>query len=223
MKEIELYLNNLISEGPLILGGFGLAFIITYLAVPSIVSVAHRKMLYDMPNGRGSHTKPTPVLGGIAIFAGLIISTILFGVFAFGSELYYIIAGLVILFFFGIKDDILMLDPKKKLAAEVVAALIISVLGDIRITNFHGFLGFEEINYFFSICCTVFFVIVLTNGFNLIDGIDGLASGVGIISSFSFGSWFIASGHISYAVMSSSLIGALLAFFYFNVFGKKLF
>jgi UDP-GlcNAc:undecaprenyl-phosphate GlcNAc-1-phosphate transferase len=221
MKEFELYFENFLNAAPLVFGGFGLAFIITHLAIPSIVRVAQAKMLYSMPNGRSSHTKATPVLGGIAIFAGLIISTIIFSAQGFGYELKYIIAGLIIIFFFGIKDDILMLDPKKKLAAQVVAALLIAMLGDVRITNFHGFLGIGDVNYIISICCTVFLFIVLTNGFNLIDGIDGLASGVGIITSVTFGSWFLMAGHSSYAVMSFSLTGALLAFFYFNVFGKQ--
>ena len=221
MKELELYFEKLPITGPIIFSGFVMAFSITYFAIPSIVSVANAKMLYDLPNGRTSHIKPTPLLGGIAVFAGLIISTIIFSVISFGLELKYIICGLIILFFVGIKDDILVLDPKKKLIAQVFAALLIAVLGDVRITNFHGFLGIYEINYALSIIFTVFFIIVLTNGFNLIDGIDGLASGVGIITSVAFGSWFAVAGYNSYAVMSFALTGSLTAFFYFNVFGKR--
>ena len=80
MKEIEFYLENFTNSPLLFLGGFGLAFAITYFAIPSIVSVAQAKMLCDMPNVRASHTIPTPILGGIAVFAGLIISTIIFSV-----------------------------------------------------------------------------------------------------------------------------------------------
>ncbi len=221
MKEIEPFLENIFSIAPFVLGSFGIAFLITHLAIPSIVTVAQIKGLYDVPNGRTSHTTPTPVLGGIAIFAGLVISTIIFSVLGFGSELKYIIAGLIILFFFGIKDDILALDPKKKLAAQIIAGLLIAVLGDVRITHFHGFLGIDEVSYVFSLVCTIFFFIVMINGFNLIDGIDGLASGVGIITSVTFGCWFAMSGYDSYAVMSFALTGSLVAFFYFNVFGKR--
>lgn len=221
MKELELYFENFFTSAPLIFGGFVMAFSITYFAIPSIVSVANSKMLYDLPNGRTSHTKPTPVLGGIAIFAGLLISTIVFSVMSFGSELKYIIGGLIIIFFIGIKDDILTIDPKKKLIAQILAALLIAVLGDVRVTHLHGFLGINEISYTLSLVFTVFFFIVVTNAFNLIDGIDGLASGIGIITTVTFGCWFAVSGYDSYAVMSFALIGSLTAFFYFNVFGKR--
>lgn len=204
-----------------VVGGFGIAFLITWYAIPTIVSVAHAKMLYDVPNGRTSHVKATPMLGGVAIFAGLVISTIIFSVVGFGYELKYIIGGLTILFFFGIKDDILILDPKKKLAAQIGAALLLTVLGDIRITNLHGFVGIHEIAYLYSVCFTVFLFIVITNGFNLIDGVDGLASGIGIITSLTFGFWFALSGHTSYGVMCFALSGSLIAFFYYNVFSRK--
>lgn len=221
MYEIEPYFENPNIAILLLVGCIAIAFSITYIAIPSIVSVAQVKKLYDIPNARASHTQVTPLLGGIAIFAGLIISTTLFSIMGFGGELKYIIAGLIILFFVGIKDDILNIDPYKKLIAQVLVALLIAILGNVRITHLHGFLGIEEINYLFSILFTVFFYIVLTNGFNLIDGIDGLASGVGIITSTTFGTWFAITGHLSYAVMSFALVGALIAFFYFNVFNKR--
>jgi UDP-N-acetylmuramyl pentapeptide phosphotransferase/UDP-N-acetylglucosamine-1-phosphate transferase len=221
MEILDQLFDEDMYRASILIGAFILAFIITYLAIPSIVTVAHSKKLYDVPNGRASHTKVTPVLGGIAVFAGLIISTIIFSLGGFDHELNCIIAGLIILFFFGIKDDILVLDPKKKLMAQIIAALIVAMLGDIRITNFHGLLGIEEINYVVSVCITVFAFIVIINSFNLIDGIDGLSSGVGIMTSGVFGGWFIISDHTSHAVMCFALAGSLLAFFRFNVFGQR--
>lgn len=221
MNEFAQIFENFNYADLAIIGGFGIAFLITWYAIPTVVNVAHAKLLYDVPNGRTSHVKATPMLGGIAIFAGLVLATILFSIDGFGQELKYIIGGLTILFFFGIKDDILVLDPKKKLAAQIVAALIVAVLGDIRITNLHGFIGIHEIDYIYSICFSVFLFIVITNGFNLIDGIDGLASGIGIVTSLTFGLWFALSGHVSYGVMCFALTGALSAFFYYNVFSKK--
>jgi UDP-N-acetylmuramyl pentapeptide phosphotransferase/UDP-N-acetylglucosamine-1-phosphate transferase len=213
-----LYHQSLNIAALQIIGSFLLAFSITYFAIPSIVSVAKAKMLYDIPNGRTSHIKPIPILGGIAVFAGLIISTIIFSVVSFGQELKYIICCLIVLFFVGIKDDILILDPQKKLIAQIIVALLIVGLADIRIMHFHGIFGINELSYSVSLICSVFFIVVLINGFNLIDGIDGLASGVGIITSMIFGIWFILLGYISHAVMSFALVGSLSAFFYFNVY-----
>jgi len=205
----------------MVLAGFLLSWLITFTSIPSIVSVAKAKGLNDKPNGRSSHNNGIPLFGGVAVFAGFILSTVIIAGVGFVHELKYIIAGLIILFFIGVKDDILVIDPKKKLVGEVLASLIIIILGDIRIDNFHGFVGIFQVSYVISIIFTLFVFIVIINGFNLIDGIDGLSSGVGIITSVTFGIWFWISGHVPYVVFSFSLAGALIAFFYFNVFSKN--
>lgn len=200
---------------------FCTAFIITYLSVPSIVWISKNKGLNATPNGRTSHSNSIPNLGGVGVFAGFILSSVLFTGNDAIVELKYIIAGLLLLFFIGVKDDVHLLDYRKKLIGEILAIGLVVILGDIRITNFYGFLGFHEISYIVSIFFSGFVFLVIINSFNLIDGVDGLASGVAMLVSFVFGIWFLFSGFTSYAAMSFSLIGALLAFFRFNVFGKK--
>jgi len=133
----------------------------------------------------------------------------------------YIIAGLVILLFIGLKDDMLMINPLKKLMGQITASGIIIVLGNIRIENFHGMFGIEGIPYIASIAFTIFVFLLIINGINLIDGIDGLASGIGIVISITLGTWLYTAGFIHYAVMSYALAGSLIAFFYFNVFSNK--
>ena len=120
----------------LILAGFVLSLVITWKAIPSIVNVAQLTGLDKKPNHRSSHKNNTPLFGGVAVFAGFVISTVVISGIGFVYELKYIIAGLIILFFVGIKDDIFIIDPKKKLVAQIVASLIIIILGDIRIENF---------------------------------------------------------------------------------------
>ncbi len=198
-----------------------LSFVIVYVSVPSIVKVAHYKQLFDEPGRRKSHHHSTPNLGGIAIFAGIIIATGLFADLTLSHELMQVLVAMVVVFFIGIKDDILIIAPAKKLYGEILAAIIIVILGDIRFTSLHGFLGVYNINYLSSILLTCFVVIVLINSFNLIDGIDGLASGIGIVVSLTFGAWFYLIGNHNYAILSAALLGALLAFFGFNVFGKE--
>jgi UDP-N-acetylmuramyl pentapeptide phosphotransferase/UDP-N-acetylglucosamine-1-phosphate transferase len=121
----------------------------------------------------------------------------------------------------GIKDDILIINPWKKLAGQIIAALIISVLADIRITHLFGLLGIDQLPYIVSILLTILVLLVIINGFNLIDGIDGLASGIGILTSSVFGIWFWMTGNIAYTILSFSFTGSLLAFFSFNVFSNK--
>ncbi len=151
----------------------------------------------------------------------MIIPTALFGDPGFDHQFKFIIAGMLILFYIGIKDDILTVSPQKKVMAELVAVLLIVVFGDIRITSFHGILGIEALPFLASIAFTVLMFLVVINGINLIDGIDGLASGVGILTSSSLGAWFMLAGSYSYAAFCFSTTGALVAFFYFNVFSKK--
>jgi len=197
------------------------AFFITLLSIPSIIAVAKAKHLYDEPNGRTSHTISTPTLGGMGIYAGLIISSMLFVSIASIGYIQFIIAASIIIFFIGLKDDILSISPLKKLLGQIVAAAIIIDLGHVRFTDLHGFLGFHEIGYLPSMLISLFVIIVTINAFNLIDGIDGLASGIGMLVVGFFGVWFFLIGHTQLSVLSFALFGSLAAFFRFNVFSKK--
>ncbi len=198
---------------------FVLAFVITYISIPSIVKVSHLKHLFDEPDERKVHVDKTPSLGGIAIFAGLSVASLIF--INHLPEIRFIIAASIILFFIGIKDDILIIAALTKLLGQIFAASVLVTFTDIHFTNLHGLFGFHEISAFAGIPLTIFTIIVITNSFNLIDGIDGLSSSLGIIISGTFGIWFWLSGHYQYTVLAVSLIGGLLAFMRFNLFGGK--
>jgi len=197
-----------------------LAFAITCFVIPRIVFTARLKKLYAPTNNRTSHKDIVPILGGSAVFAGCVISTIIFGGTYFKFELQYIICGLIVVLFIGIKDDLTFSNPWKRMVGQMLAACIIGILADIRVINFYGLFGISEIPYIPSILFTVFVFLIIINGFNLIDGIDGLASGIGILTSLIFGTWFWITGNINFSVLSFSFAGSLSAFFYFNVFSK---
>jgi UDP-N-acetylmuramyl pentapeptide phosphotransferase/UDP-N-acetylglucosamine-1-phosphate transferase len=197
------------------------AFIIVFTTIPTIVYVAKAKKLYDQPDDRKTHKSNITALGGIAIFASLLITIGIYTDFSVHHEFQYLFVATIILFFFGLKDDILILAPIKKLWGQLLAALIVILLGDIRFTSLHGFNGIAHIDYLPSILLTLFVFIVIINGFNLIDGIDGLAAGVGIIASFVFGIFFILNCDLDYAIITATLAGSLIMFFWFNVFSSK--
>jgi UDP-N-acetylmuramyl pentapeptide phosphotransferase/UDP-N-acetylglucosamine-1-phosphate transferase len=201
--------------------GFLMAFCLTWFIIPSVVNISRLKNLTDTPNGRTSHFKATPTLGGIAVFVALVLSTVIFAGTYFKFELKYIISGLIVVFFIGIKDDILIIDPYKKMAGQIFAVILIAVFAGIRITSLYGLFHIGQLPYIASILLTVFVFIVIINGFNLIDGIDGLASGIGILTSSVFGIWFWINGHMACTILSFSCAGTLTAFFWFNVFSKK--
>lgn len=200
---------------------FVLAFLITAVTIPTIVRVARLKDLCAVPNRRTSHSSAIPNLGGMALFVGFLISSILIAGNYFTSNLFYFIGGLVILFFVGMKDDVLIIDPKKKLAAQIVVAFIIAILANIKIVHLFYMFNIGYISDVFSIALTVLMILLLINGFNLIDGIDGLASGAGILTSLFFGLWFWNIHDVAYTIICFSLSGSLLGFFIYNVFGNQ--
>jgi UDP-N-acetylmuramyl pentapeptide phosphotransferase/UDP-N-acetylglucosamine-1-phosphate transferase len=206
-----------------ILLGTAIAFIITFAAIPVIIKMSEIKKLFDIPDARKLHSVPISSLGGLGIFAGFILSSLLIIPFANGPEFQYFMASALIIFFLGLKDDILVLTAMKKFIGQVLAAFIIIYKGGVQIKSMHGFLGVNELPEPFSLVLTYFTVIVIINSFNLIDGVDGLASSLGMITSLTFGIYFFLVGQESYGIMAFALAGSLLAFLIFNHSPAKIF
>jgi UDP-N-acetylmuramyl pentapeptide phosphotransferase/UDP-N-acetylglucosamine-1-phosphate transferase len=198
---------------------FSFAGGITFFLIPSIVEIARKKFLVAEPGPRTSHKKSIPNLGGIAIFIGFILSFLLFLKTVYFPTFQFLLAGALILFFVGFKDDIIHISPFKKFFGQLVAAWIVVSLGGLRLTNLHGFFGITEIPESFSYMISMITVIGITNCFNLMDGIDGLSAGLGILSSFAFGIWFYLVGDFDWVMLTAGLAGSLLTFSFFNVFG----
>ncbi|MFH1120031.1 MAG: MraY family glycosyltransferase [Bacteroidota bacterium] len=194
------------------------SLLIAWYSIPVIVNAARTKNLFDEPNNRTSHNGKVPTLGGIAIFAGFSIPVMLFTHTNDFLIRPYLMAGAMIIFFIGVKDDILDLSPWKKLYGQLMAALIIILFADLRFTNMHNFMNVLELNYYVSVLITLFAIIVIINAFNLVDGIDGLAAGMALVASVFFGLWFYEVGQMELALMACSLVGTLIAFLRYNFF-----
>lgn len=204
-----------------LISSFLLALCISLYAVPIVVRVAHSLRFLDNPNERSAAVCPIPTLGGISIFLSFVFSTTVGLSGEPMPEFIYILIAVLLMFFVGLKDDILTIPARKKLVAQFLAAGIIIFLAKIRFTNLHGFLGIGEIGIVSGVILTFFAIIVIVNAFNLMDGIDGLCAGLSMLAATAFGSWFFVSGHFNYAILSFSLVGGILGFFYYNVYGKK--
>jgi UDP-N-acetylmuramyl pentapeptide phosphotransferase/UDP-N-acetylglucosamine-1-phosphate transferase len=198
------------------------SLVIVIIAIPSVIRVSYLKHLYDVPDERKSHEKVVPTLGGLAIFAGFMISSSL-TIDAVNLNYNYLVGALMIIFFIGIKDDILITAPIKKLIGQLLAAGILVVLGGVRIISMHGFLGIYDLAPEISVALTIFTLVVIMNGFNLIDGINWLSSGVSVVVSSFLGYWFWKSGYTDLAILSASIIGSLLGFMWFNKTPAKIF
>ena len=167
------------------------AFTLTYFAIPSIIQIARAKHLYDEPVERSSHHINTPSLGGVGIFAGAIFSIVLWTPFEDFGNLQYILCALLILFLIGAKDDIAPVSPTKKLVGQFMAASILVFKSNICLDSMYGFLGFHtQLPEFLSVALSIFTILVITNAFNLIDGINGLAGSVGALIAGTLGCWF---------------------------------
>jgi UDP-GlcNAc:undecaprenyl-phosphate/decaprenyl-phosphate GlcNAc-1-phosphate transferase len=200
-----------------------ISFTITFLAIPIIIRVAETKKLFDVPDERKIHEAHIPSLGGLGIFAGFMLACLLSISLSASSEFQYFLAAAFVMFFLGLKDDILVISPVKKFVGQVLAAFLIIYKGGVQITSMHGFLGIHELPEMFSILLTYFTVIVIINSFNLIDGIDGLAGTLGVLASAIFGAYFLAAGYTAYAVMGFALAGSLTAFLIFNYHPARIF
>jgi UDP-GlcNAc:undecaprenyl-phosphate/decaprenyl-phosphate GlcNAc-1-phosphate transferase len=210
-------MSELIITGwPTILLAFISSLVITWYYIPKIIRVVNKKHLEDKPGKHKIHKLEIPTLGGIGIFAGFIFG-FLIGVNGYIHTVSYFTAAAMVLFFVGLKDDLISMNAWKKLGAETVTALIVALFTDLHLTSFHGFLGIGIVPPWASYLTTVFIYVLIINALNLIDGIDGLAASVGIIASLFFGTWFLLSGDFGYTVMAAALIGSLIVFLFYNL------
>ena len=213
------YQNILQHEVYQCLISFLLACAVAITSIPVIINISGLLELKKKPNFRSSHQQETPEFGGIAIYASLLIAHFLWPHTNEQTDAYLTslsVVGLTILFFLGLKDDILVLDPNKKLLLQVVAVSTLILLGGLKVDHFFGIFGWTHVPDIISIPFTIFIFIAIINSVNLIDGVDGLAGGIAFIASLSFGTWFLLNHHFSMACMAFSLSGALLGFLRFN-------
>lgn len=201
-----------------------ISFAITYRSIPAIIRVSNLKGLLDQPDGdRKLHKNVVPTLGGVGLFAGFMISYGICISFDLPPYLPALISAITILFFVGIKDDILVIAPLKKLLGQIIAAVIIVFIGDISIPGLDGLFGVTTFPFYTGKVFSVFAIIFLINAYNLIDGVDGLAGMIAIVGSYSFGLWFLVGGHYADAILSFALAGALVGFMFHNFEPARIF
>lgn len=218
------YLQNKLNDDLFTLGlyqcilSFLVACFVSVISIPVVIKISELKSLMEKPGERRSHSTPTPTFGGIAIFAAILIAYFLWPSIdqtdVYRTDLS--VAGMTILFFIGIKDDLVGIDPNKKIIFQILAAMILILFGDLKVDYLYGIMGFHHIEEVISILLTCFIFIALTNAINLIDGIDGLAAGIATIASSTFGAWFLLTNHFTMACLAFTLAGALLGFLRFN-------
>lgn len=215
---------------------------ISGIIIPKILLIAFRKRLFDEPDERKIHTAAVPRLGGLAFMPSIVFSICLVvgvkGILdAQGLSAYFGgpsevgdmsemllpmcfgLCAVMMMYLVGIADDLIGVRYRAKFVAQILAALLLA-MGGVRIENFHGFMWLYELPMGLSWAATVLLVVFITNAINLIDGIDGLASGLSGIAMAFYGFVFMHTGHMLYAVLAFAGLGTLVPFFYYNVFGN---
>lgn len=213
--------------------GFIIAGIAGRWIIPNILLISIRKRLFDVPNARKVHKYPVPRLGGVSFFPVILfvmcITTVIrmhIGVFPnsfftmqMACEMLCLTAGLTMLYLVGIADDLVGVRYRQKFMVQIASAALLPIAG-LYINDFYGLLFINKITPFIGIPLTMLLTVFITNAINLIDGIDGLASGLCLVALTMLGLFFAYEQLWMYVLLAVACIGVLSTFFLYNVFGK---
>ena len=200
---------------------FVVSLLSTWWIFKRVLRIAKLKNIVDNPDARKLQRVPVPVLGGVAVFFGMSVALAAAGLIHDVSNLFAMVCVMVIMLYVGTMDDIIGLTPKIRFIIEIIVVLLLIYCNNYSIDNFHGLWGIYAIPNWLAIPLTLFACVGIINAINLIDGVNGLSSGYCIVTCLIFGFAFIITGDVSRASLAILAIGALIPFFFHNVFGKE--
>jgi len=219
----------------LIFTGFALAFLISLVMMPLLISLSHSRKWLDDPNHRKIHSEPVPRLGGVGIFLSILLSGVLAPVLVSGflkvdltlfrlvhPNIFFILAT-VLIFVVGVLDDFVELRSYYKLLGQIIAALLVCFGGALINTVSIPFTDIDINLLWAAWPITIFWIIGLTNAINLIDGIDGLSATISLIAFIVYSIVFMFSGHAVLSLLGFVIAGGLVGYLYFNFPPAKLF
>lgn len=193
----------------------------TWWIFKKVLKIAKLKNIVDNPDARKLQRVPVPVMGGIAVFFGMIMAFAVAGIIFDISNMFAMVCVMTIMLYVGCMDDIIGLSPGIRFLVEIIVVLLLIYCNNYSIDNFHGLWGIYEIPQWIAVPLTVFACVGIINAINLIDGVNGLSSGYCIVTSMIFGAIFIATGDVDRSSLAILCVGALIPFFCHNVFGKE--
>lgn len=214
-------------------GSLVLSILLGMFIIPKILLISYKKKMFDLPDGRKVHTMPIPRLGGLSFFPVILITLCMtMGICYFPGVhfhpddsvrmLYsfcFLSVGCMLLYLVGVTDDLIGVGYRYKFLCQIVAALLLALSGE-WLNSLGGLLGIHALPPAVGMAITVFIVIYITNAINLIDGIDGLASGLSCIALAVLAIMYALRGEFIYVVLSLSTLGILTPFWFYNVFGN---
>ena len=217
----------------------GLPVVVSLLAVRwvyfKILKIAKEKNLVDNPDARKLQKVPVPVVGGLAVFFGLLFGLLcgitmmnlfagdigMFSGIVSVNRLLPIVLGMSIMLYVGCMDDIMGLSPKARFLIEILVILGLIYSSGISVDSLHGLWGIDDIPSVVAVPLTIFAGVGIINAINMVDGVNGLSSGLCITCSMLFGLQFFCIGDYVNAVLAFSIASSLFLFFIHNVFGNQ--
>lgn len=201
--------------------------------IPRILLISMRKKLFDIPDARKIHKKAIPRLGGVSFFPTILLSfcavltlRILTGYEVPALRAVYLlpeclllVCGMTLLYLTGIADDLVGVRYRQKFLIQILCASFFPLSG-LWINDFYGLFGVDALPAWFGMPFTILLVVFITNAINLIDGIDGLASGLSSAALLVLGGLFLQKELWAYSMIAFATFGVLVPFFYYNVFGS---
>ena len=215
LKEL---LNNISLSTVL---AFTNSFLLVYLVIPNIRAIIKTRRLTDVPDERSSHKVATPTMAGVAFFITLIMTLFFIQNFDEKNLGINIVAAISMIFMVALKDDLVLVPARTKLAVEIGAIGLILFFGEFQLLNFHGFLGLFEIPFTPTVLITTIGMLGIINAYNLIDGVDGLASIIALIIFSNFGLIFYTVENYYFFLICVSFTGMLGAFLFYNLSKTK--
>lgn len=196
-----------------------LAFVVTMCVYPFVLRFAKRHNIVDNPNARKLQRVPVPVMGGIAFFVGIAVATSVAVLVFHYHFLLIAFVAMAIMLVIGTWDDVKDLPATLRFIIEIVVIWFMMYSGRIYIDDFHGLWKISGIDLFWAMPLSIIAGVGILNAINLIDGVDGYCSGYGILSCLLFGVLFLASGLHRMGCFAFICAGAIVPFFFHNVFG----
>lgn len=208
---------------------FLISFLFNFFTMPKLLKICYKKRLYDVPDARKVHNILVPRLGGILFLPSTLIAmsavlmaraALVDNTIELNQWTFIFLTGIFIIYIIGVLDDLIGLGANIKFAVQLVTALAFPLSG-VYINNLYGLFGIHEIPFYIGYFITVFCTLFIINAMNLIDGIDGLASGIAAIALSGYTILFATNGIEIYPIFCVSVITAILVFMYFNIFGDE--
>ena len=204
-----------------VVAAFAASFAVVAMVHSQVMKWAIRYNVVDNPNYRKLQREPVPVLGGVAVFFGLVVGLCVASPFIDIKPLLPVVVAMSVMLCVGVMDDISGLSPWLRFFVEIVVTMLLVFLAEMSLDNFQGLWGVYGVPVWLSIPLTIVAVVGIINAINLIDGVDGLSSGYCIMASLAFSALFLKVDSLPAMLLCTISVGSLLPFFFHNVFGKK--